>query len=123
MAKKQLGAPASGDTDIPVYADLSKVAANVQTASYTLGLSDKGKAVELNAAAAVTVTVPVNTSVAFPVGTVIEVLQYGAGQVTIAGASGVTLRTASSLTTRVQYSGLSLRYRGGDEWIIAGDMT
>ena len=123
MARKQLGAPASGDTDIPVYADLSKVVANVQTASYTLVLSDKGKAVEMNAAAAVTVTVPVSTSVAFPLGTILEVLQYGAGQVTLVGASGVSVKPPITITTRAQYSALSLRYRGGDEWVVGGDMT
>ena len=105
-------------------ADLSVVAANPQSAAYTLALTDAGAVVESISASAVTITVPLNASVAFPVGTVIEVLQYGAGQVTLAGAtSGVTLRTASSLTTRAQYSSLSLRYRGSDEWIVGGDLT
>ena len=41
-------------------------AANVQTASYTLVAADAGKAVEMDVASANTLTVPPNSSVAFP---------------------------------------------------------
>ena len=86
-------------------ADLSSVAADTLATSvtaYPLSLADAGSVIEATSASPVTITVPANASVAFPVGTIIEVLQYGAGQVTIAPASGVTLRTASSLTTRAR---------------------
>jgi hypothetical protein len=97
---------------------------NTQTANYTLGLTDRVCAVDMNSATAVTVTVPQNSSVPFDVGTVLEVCQYGAGQVTIVPAAGVTLRTPSAtLTTRAQYSSVSLRQRAVDEWIVSGDLT
>lgn len=98
------------------------IATSAQTANYTLVLSDKGKAVEVTSASAVNVTVPPNSSVAFPVGTVIEVDQIGAGAVTLVAGSGVTLRTPSSLVTRAQYSALTLRKQATDTWLVGGDM-
>lgn len=106
------------------YADaLALVAISAQTAAYTLALADAGKAVEVTAAGAVNVTVPPNSAVAFPIGTIIEVAQTGAGQLTIVAGAGVTLRTAASLTTRAQWSTVTLRKRATDEWIVAGDLT
>jgi hypothetical protein len=114
-------------TDLGVATDIASaqvVAINAQTGtSYTLALTDAGKAVECNNASAVTLTVPPNSSVAFPIGTVIEVLQVGAGQVTIGAGAGVTINTASSLTARAQWSVLGLRKRATDAWILTGDMT
>jgi hypothetical protein len=100
----------------------SAVSINTQTASYTLVLTDAFKSVQMNVATSNTTTVPPNSSVAFPVGTVIEVVQYGAGQTTIAAGAGVTLRTATSLTLRTRYSVMSLLKIATDEWIVSGDM-
>lgn len=100
------------------------IPANLQTAAYTLVLADLGKVVELNSASAVTLTVPSNASVAFAIGTVIEVCQIGAGQVTIAAAGGVTLRSPSGkLKIAGQYSSASLRKRATNEWVVAGDLS
>jgi hypothetical protein len=94
-----------------------------KTADYVLVLADMGSAIEMNVAGANTLTVPPNSSVAFPIGTVVEVMQYGAGQTTLTPGSGVTIRTASSLTTRAQYSTVSVRKTATDEWVAAGDLT
>jgi hypothetical protein len=95
-----------------------------KTASYTLALADAGTMVEMNVASANTVTIPLNSAVAFPVGTIIEVRQYGAGATTIAIAGGVTVRqTTSSLRMRVQYSSASLHKRATDEWVVTGDLA
>lgn len=103
---------------------LPRIAATTQAGtSYTLALADAGTAVEFTNSAAVTCTVPPNSATAFPVGTVIELLQYGTGQITVVAGTGVTIRTASSMTTRAQYSVLSLRKRAADEWILSGDLT
>ena len=113
----------AGDT-ITIAATASPtVATNVQTASYTLVTGDAGKCVEMNVAGANTLTVPTNATAAFPVGTVLQVRQVGAGQTTIAPGAGVTLRYASSLTTRAQWSTLTLHKRGTDEWVVGGDAT
>lgn len=102
---------------------LVRVTATTQASSYTLVLADAGTAIESTSASAVNHTVPPNSSVAFPVGTVIELCQYGAGQITVVAGAGVTLRNPSSLTSRAQYSTISLRKRGTDEWVVAGDVT
>lgn len=108
--------------DTAVSTANSVVTANTQTASYVLVLSDAGKVIEMNVASGNTLTVPPNSSVAFPVGTVIEVYQMGAGQVTLTPGSGVTIRGAS-MTTRAQYSTVALRKRATDEWVASGDLT
>lgn len=95
--------------------------AAARTAAYTLALADAGTVVEMNVATANTVTIPANSAVAFPVGTVVEVCQVGAGQTTIAAASGVTLRAPGGLSLRAQWSSASLRKRAADEWVVAGD--
>jgi len=98
--------------------------ANNQTGtSYTLVLGDAGLVVECNNGSAVTLTVPPNSSVAFPVGTVLEVFQQGAGQVTITAGVGVTIRSRNGLKLAGQYAVASLRKRATDEWVCAGDTT
>lgn len=97
---------------------------NRQTASYTLALADNGKLVEMNVATANNLTVPLNSSVTFPIGTKIDLAQYGAGQTTIVATSGVTVRSAGgALKLAVQYSGGSLIKIGTDEWYLFGDIT
>lgn len=93
-------------------------------AAYTFVLADAGTVLETTNGAAVTVTVPPNSAVAFPVGTVIEVHQLGAGQVTLAPGVGVTLRSrGAALKITGQYGVVSLRKRATDEWVVAGDLT
>ena len=100
------------------------LAQNAQSGtSYTLVLTDASKAVEMSNASANTLTVPPNSAVPFPIGTVIEVDQMGAGQTTIAPGAGVTLRNANGLKLAKQYATCSLRKRGTDEWVVAGDLS
>lgn len=97
-------------------------AINTQTGTtYTLVLADAQKLVTFGNAAATTVTIPTNASVAFPTGTGVDVLQLGAGTVTFAPASGVTLNGTPGLKTRTQYSGGTLLKIGTDTWVIVGD--
>jgi hypothetical protein len=106
-----------------ILEDLLNVRSSTQTTNYTLALGDGDTVIEMNSASGVTITISPNSSVAFPIGAVIEIFQYGAGEVTIAAGAGVTLRTPSSLTTRAQYSTVGLRQRATDEWVVSGDMT
>lgn len=105
-------------------AGASIVPTNTYTGGGALGLGDAGCVVEINSASASNVTVPANSAVPYPMNTVIEVHRYGAGSVTLVADTGVTLRvpTGSPLTLRVQYSTVSLRKRGTDEWVISGDL-
>lgn len=98
--------------------------ANRQTGNYTLVLTDLNKVVEMNVAGANTLTVPPNSSVAFPVGTVVEGVQWGAGQTTITPGAGVTIRASGGkLKTTAQYSAFSLRKVATDEWHAAGELS
>ena len=100
------------------------IVANRQTASYTLVLTDANKIVEMNVGSANNLTVPLNSSVAFDVGTEILISQYGAGQTTVVATGGVTIRSADgALKLRVQYSGASLLKIATDEWYLFGDIT
>ncbi len=96
-------------------------ATNAKTADYTLVLGDAGKLVEVSKATAVTLTVPTNATVAFPVGTRVEVLQTGAGQITVAGAGGVTVNAKLGLKVSAQWGRVVLIKRATDTWVLVGD--
>lgn len=101
---------------------------NAQTGTtYTTVLADNGKLVTLSNASPITLTVPLNSSVAYATGAIINVQQIGAGQVTIQGASGVTITstgaTATTPKTRAQYSAASIIKTGTDSWTVIGDIA
>lgn len=94
------------------------------TTAYTLVLGDAGKYVTLSNAASITLTVPTNASVAFDVGTVVNVVQLGAGQVTIAGAGGVTVNSeGSKLKLKGQYAVASLLKTATNTWVALGNLS
>jgi hypothetical protein len=90
--------------------------------TYTFALTDQDCYIRFSNGSAQTVTVPTNASVAFPIGTEINGLQAGAGQVSFAAAGGVTLNAKGALTFITgQYGGFSLKKVGTNEWdLIAG---
>lgn len=98
---------------------------NSQTGtSYTLVLADSSdKIVELSNTSAITVTVPLNSSVAYPVGSQIMLIQTNTGQVTVAGASGVTINGNPGLKLRAQWSSATLIKRAENTWVLVGDIT
>jgi hypothetical protein len=110
-------------TSLDYKVEKRPVTFNAQTASYTLVLSDMGKMVEVSNASANTLTVPPNSSVAFPIGTVIDILQTGAGQTTITAGSGVTINSAIGLKLRARWSPASLVKRATDTWVALGDLS
>ena len=101
------------------------VSSTQQTGStYTFALVDVGTIVEGNNAGAQTFTIPPHSSVAWSVGTLIEVFQLGPGQITIAPGSGVTIRSDGSKTkTATQYASIGLRCRATDDWVLTGDLS
>jgi len=101
----------------------SHVNINPTVGAYTLALTDDGKVVEMDNASGTTLTVPLNSSVAFPTGTTITILQTGAGQTTLAGAVGVTVNATPGLKLRAQYSACVLLKRGTDTWVALGDLS
>ena len=100
------------------------ITANRQAASYVLVLADGGKMVEMDNAAANNLTVPLNSAVAFPIGTQILISQYGAGQTMIVATGGVTIRSkGGNLKLSSQYSAATLVKVAADEWYLFGDLT
>jgi Major tropism determinant N-terminal domain len=96
---------------------------NQQTGAYTPVLTDRDKLVEVSSASGVTLTIPANSSVAYPIGTSFDILQTGAGQVTIAGAAGVTVNATPGLKLRTQWSSATLFKRATDTWVVFGDLS
>lgn len=101
---------------------------NTQTGTtYTTVLDDNGKLVTLSNASAIAVTIPLNSSVAYPIGAQVNFAQLGAGQVTVSGAGGVTVvstgATASAPKARAQYSTLTAVQTSTDNWIVMGDIS
>jgi hypothetical protein len=101
---------------------------NAQTGTtFTPALSDNAAIVTLTNASAIALTIPPNSSVAYPVGSQINFIQGGSGQVTISGGSGVTIAstgvTAASPKLRVQYSSASAIKVATDTWYVIGDIA
>jgi hypothetical protein len=101
----------------------TQLSTNAQSASYTLVLSDRDKIVEINNASANTLTIPLNSSVAYPVGSQIQIIQTGAGQTTLTPTGGVTLNGTPGLKLRTQWSSATLIKRATDTWIAIGDLS
>lgn len=110
---------------INVFDDTQTVVINTQTGTtYTLVLIDADNIVEMNNASPNTLTVPPNSSVAFDVGTRIDLVQIGAGQTTIAEGAGVTINSeGAALKLTAQYTGATIYKRSTDEWVLLGNIT
>jgi hypothetical protein len=92
--------------------------------SYTPVLTDQYQVlITRSNASASTLTIPTNASVAFPVGTVITVLNKGAGAVTISGAGGVTVLSAGATAASPvlnQYKSCALMQVAANTWYVVG---
>jgi hypothetical protein len=97
--------------------------------TYTTVLNDNGQVVTMNNASANTLSIPTNASVAYPIGTQINVLQIGAGQTTIqAVTSGTTSilstgATAAAPKLRARYSMATCIKAATDTWYVVGDIA
>jgi hypothetical protein len=101
---------------------------NAQTGtSYTTVLTDNGKLVTLSNASAVAVTIPLNSSVAYPVGAQLNFAWVGVGAVTIQGAGGVTIvstgATPAVPALRIRYSTATAIQTSTNNWLVVGDIS
>jgi len=96
--------------------------------SYTFVLSDgsgesEAPLVTAGNAGLQTFTVPPNSSVAFPIGTQIDLVQVGAGQTTVVAGAGVTVNSKFGyMTISTQYVGVTLVKLDTDTWVLLGDL-
>ena len=100
------------------------VAINAQTGTtYSVILSDDGKLITCDNASSIALTIVPNSTVAFGIGTQINVMQLGAGTVTITAGAGVTLRSdGSKLKTNAQYAVATCLKIASDTWVVVGNL-
>jgi hypothetical protein len=108
---------------------LAKLTLNAQTATYTVVITDnRNKLVTMDVATANDFLIPTNASVAFPIGSVINVIQIGAGKTTIEAVTPGTTTISSTGATatapelRAQFSAASCIKVATDTWYVVGDI-
>jgi hypothetical protein len=95
-----------------------------KTASYTLSaLTERDDLIEMSSSSAITLTIPTDATLNFPIGTSIDILQTSTGQVTIAGAAGTTVNATPGLKLRTTWSSCTLFKRAANTWVVYGDLT
>ena len=109
-------------TEVDNAVDVLKgVPQNAQTAAYTLALTDRGKSIDVNTGG-ITITVPLNSAVAFPIGATVSITNLAATAITI--SSSATLRQAGTANTGnrtlAAYGMATLRKVATDTWFISG---
>ena len=99
---------------------------NAQTGTtFTPGLTDAGKLVTASNVAAISLTIPTDATINFPIGTQILVMQLGLGQVTVAAVVPGTTAVNSKNGTKTsgQYAVISLIKVAANSWVVGGDAT
>jgi len=91
--------------------------------TYTLVLGDAGKLIRCTKASAMSIIIPTNAAEAYSIGQRVDIMQYGAGQVTVSGDTGVTVRSTPTNKLRATYSSASIIKIGTNEWVLAGDLA
>jgi hypothetical protein len=101
------------------------IAINAQTGTtYTTVLTDDGKLITADNGSPIALTIPPNSSVAYGIGTQINIMQLGAGVVTITAGAGVTLRSSGSkLKTNGQYAVATCAKIASDIWVVVGNLS
>ena len=101
------------------------IAINAQTGTtYTTVLADDGKLITCSNAASIALTIPPNSSVAYGIGTQINIAQLGVGQVTITAGAGVTLNSSGTkLKTKDQYSVATCVKTDTNTWFVVGNLS
>ena len=96
---------------------------NVRTTNYTLVLGDDGIVVETNSASAIIITVPLDSTTNFPIGSKITIIRANSGAASVAGVSGVTVNATPGLVLRAQWSAATLLKRAANSWLLMGDLS
>lgn len=106
------------------YSPVTRKIRTISGTTDTLVLADAGRLLLSTNAGAVTVTVPPNASAAFAIGTQVDLIQTGAGQVTFAQGAGVTIRSESSnKKISAQHAAATLVKTATDTWQLFGTLA
>lgn len=100
------------------------IAVSTQTVSYTLARGDANGMVEVDSASDRIITVPDNTTVPFPIGTIIALRRKGTGAVTVEAGAGVTIESPNGwLNIGTRYGMVALVKRGTNLWALEGRLA
>lgn len=114
---------------LPYFVNESALVPNVQTinaqtgTTFTPALTDSGKLVSLSNTSGITVTLPQDSAVPFPVGSRIDFVSLNTGLVTFTNGSGATVNGTPSLVLRAQWSSATAIKRAANTWVVVGDLT
>lgn len=112
-------------TDIDVNGVVIALRTEVaQTTSYTLQLTDRGKTVSFTPGAAINVTIPQDTTVNFPVGSIVYINNVGSGSTNTLTLQKEAAVTATNIGQRIAPGEeIELRKRAANYWIVIQSPT
>lgn len=127
----ELSGTNTGDQDLSGYALLTApgllgryAGVNAQTGTtYTPVLSDEGKLVTLTNAAAITVTLPQDLDLDFPIGARTDYAVLGAGMATYVAGTGATVNVADTAVSRKTNSSMTTVKIAANTWLVVGDLA
>ena len=111
--------PSTGALDI-VGTITQLYSENATSTSKSFALTDRNKVIACTNTSPITITVPTNASVAFPIGSVVYVYRNGSGTVTLAAAGGVTINKTGTMNLGEEFY---CRKRGTDDWVVVDSPT
>lgn len=92
------------------------------TANKTLSLTDSAKVLNCANSSDITITIPINSSVAFPIGSELGIIRSGTGNVTFAGS--VTINSdGNKKKIKAQHTTAALKKIDTDTWILIGNLS
>lgn len=93
---------------------------NTMSGSHTISSADVNNIREMSGGG--TISIPADNSF-WPVGAVVDVIQTGSSQVTVAGGSGVTVNATPGLKLRTQWSSATILKRAANTFVVMGDLS
>jgi hypothetical protein len=91
--------------------------------NWNLSLDNIGQTMTFDSTSTWTVTIPPNSTVAFPIGSEIDFFRMNTGSVTFIADTGVTLNSKNSnKSIAARYSGVSLFKFDTNTWLLVGDL-
>ena len=114
----------TNDTDIATLQARILFTAVLKVADYTLAIGDEFKLIQCNSASAIVITVPLHVDDNFELGTIIKVLKYGLGAVSVVGDGAVSIISENGYNIiSGQYGVVTLNKIAPDEWVLYGDLS
>lgn len=96
----------------------------ISATSYSPVLTDSGITIVSTSGTAVTINIETNATTPFPIGTNIDIIQAGAGKITIAPRAGVTVNSLNGfLIVSGQNGVVTLRKYTSDVWFLFGSLS